>query len=234
MKVPTTSRAQRYLLVLARWFCITFAVFAIILWTGKYITENVLTKTYEATSQIQVGADRITELPELNPAAPPSPRIQAEFAIMESPDILLPVIHDLGLDQAWAKRVPHSGEEKLSDGDALAYLSKILKLDYTRGTNIIDITVSGDEPKEVAAIANGLVDRYKAKRDIEQPPSPGDAKEGYVRILTRATVPAYPSKPNNPLYFIATVGIAALVSLVAGCFVEVILLICRAADAEKK
>jgi capsular polysaccharide biosynthesis protein len=233
MKLPTTSRTQRYLSVLARWCCITFVVFGITLWTGKYITENVLPKTYEATAKIQVGSERITELPELNPAEPPSPLIQAEFAIMESRDILLPVIHDLGLDQAWAKRVPHSGEEKLSDSDALAEMGKILKLDYTRGTNIIDLTVSSDNPIETARIANAIADRYKAKRDVEQPPSPGDPKEGYVRILTRPITPAYPSKPNNPLYFIATVGIAALVSLVAGCFVEVILLICRAANGEK-
>jgi len=233
MKVPTTSRAQRYLYVLARWFCITFLVFAVTLWTGKYITENLLPKTYEAATEIQVGAERITELPELNPSAPPSPKIQMEFQVLESPDILLPVIRDLGLDKAWASRVSKSGEEKLSQDDALAYLRKILKLDYTRGTNLIDITVTGDNPLEVASISNAIADRYKAKRDLEQNPSAGDPNGGYVHILKRAETPVYPSKPNNALYFIGTVGIAALVSLVAGCFVEVIMLFCRAAEAEK-
>ena len=345
MKVPVTSRAQRYIYVLARWCCITFVVFAIILWTGKYITENVLTRTYEATAEIQVGSERITELPELNPAAPPSPRIQAEFQKMESPEILLPVIQDLGLDKAWAKRIPKSDDEKLSADEALAHLGKMLKLDYTRGTNIIDITVSGVNSIETARLANAIADRYKAKRDAEEDQKTSRAMaalreqiaeqekvvveknaayerlkhdifpenletqleavnkdliaaknknearsridelqkkedelvtkirsftgidpafyavrlnlndaqsqldtlnaklmqeneearhmQSSVQILARAEAPAYPSKPNNALYFMGTVGIAALVSVVVGCFVEVIMLFCRAAEEEK-
>ena len=233
MKAPVTSRTQRYLSVLARWFCITFVVFAITLWTGKYITENVLHKTYEATAEIQVGTERITELPELNPNAPPSPRIQGAFQEMQSPDVLGKVIRDLGLDKAWAKRAAKAGEEKLSESDALVEMGKILRLDYTRGTNIIDLTATGENPTEVANIPNAIADLYKAKRDAELGASTGTPNESSVHILKRAEAPAYPSKPNNPLYFIGTVGIAAVISLVAGCFVEVIMLFCRAGETDQ-
>jgi capsule polysaccharide export protein KpsE/RkpR len=87
---------------------------------------------------------------------------------MESPDFLLKIIHDLGLDKAWAKRVFKSTQDQPSDQEALAYMRKIVKLDFARGTNIIDITVSSDVPEEAADIANAIADLYKVRRDAEQ------------------------------------------------------------------
>ena len=277
--------------ILFRWFCITFVVFAITLWTGMYVTENLLPKTYTATAELQVF---VRPYPFVGSFPPPAPTVsdEDEIPIQESPDILLPVIRDLGLDKAWAKQMSKSGVEKLSEGEALAYMSKILKLDYMRGTKIIDLTVMSASPQEAADIANAIADRYKAKRDLEEDQRttrgmdalreqiaeqqkvverkkipldrPQDVQPGTerdfqnqrsllealkiklqqdeadfrlqqspVRIISRATVPEWPSKPNHPLYFIGTVGIAAVISLVVGCFAEVIMLFCRAGETEQ-
>jgi uncharacterized protein involved in exopolysaccharide biosynthesis len=47
-------------------------------------------------------------------------------------------------------------------------MNKILKLDFSRGSNIINITVSSDVPEETAAIANAIADKYKTLRDVEE------------------------------------------------------------------
>jgi len=169
MSVPDPSRLTRYLTVILRWLLIAFVVFVLTMLAGKYVTDNWLHKVYTATAQIEVrprGAAWIGGIAPIN--------FQPEFEIMESTDILLPVIYDLGLDKAWAKRIDTSGSDALPPPDALlpqdalAYMRKILKLDFTRGTNIINITASSDVPKEAADIANAIADRYKTLRDVEE------------------------------------------------------------------
>ena len=86
---------------------------------------------------------------------------------MQSKDILMPVITDLGLDKIWAKRVYKSTFDKLPEQDAMAYMNRIFHPDYKRGTDIIMLTVTGDLPQECADIANHIADRYKAARDAE-------------------------------------------------------------------
>jgi uncharacterized protein involved in exopolysaccharide biosynthesis len=173
MSIPTTSRFNRYLTVILRWLLITFVVFVLTVLGGGYITNNWLQKVYTATARIQIRPMGVIGLPRPDPNFHPA-AFQAEFEFMQSPDFLLPVIYDLGLDKAWAKRVDQSGVDALSSPDALlpqdalAYMHKILKLDFVRGTNIINITASSDVPKEAAAIANAIADRYKTMRDVEE------------------------------------------------------------------
>jgi capsular exopolysaccharide synthesis family protein len=97
-----------------------------------------------------------------------SSTFQSEFQIMQSPDVLKPIISDLQLDKVWAKRVYKSSLDQLPMQDALGYMNQILHLDFQHGTNIITITVASEVPKECADIANAVADRYKAKRDIEE------------------------------------------------------------------
>jgi len=166
MSVPSPSRFKRYLTVILRWLLITAVVFVLTLLAGKYVTDNFLPKVYTATAQIEVrpGVDNGFD----------AASFQAEFEIMESPEFLLPIIYDLGLDKAWAKRVDQSdldalpSEDALLPEDALAYMKKSLKIRLVPGTNIIKITASSDVPKEAADIANAIADRYKTMRDVEE------------------------------------------------------------------
>jgi uncharacterized protein involved in exopolysaccharide biosynthesis len=173
MTVPSASRFTRYMTVILRWLAITLVVFVLTILSGFYIT-NALPKVYTATAQIMVLQRGLLIVPGSNTNRTDSgfdfTNFQVEFLTMESSDFLLPIIHDLGLDKAWAKRVYKSDQDQdqLSDQDALAYMNKILKLDFQRGTNIINITVSSDEPTEAAAIANAIADRYKTMRDSDE------------------------------------------------------------------
>ncbi len=216
MTVPTASRFSRYLTVILRWLSITVAVFFLAMLGGVTITDHLLPKVYTATAQLQIGPAGMTGTSALDPNHNNSIPFQAEFEVMQSPDFLLPIIHDLGLDKVWAKRLSPSKEDQLTPVQALAYIHKILRLDYLRGTNIVNITVSDDLPKEAADIANAIADRYQT---ISQSP---------VRIISRAVPPEYPSRPNRAFDYIVTILVAGFLGVMAASFVEVILLFLRA------
>jgi len=220
MTVPAPERLKRYLTVFLRWLSITIVVFVVTLLSGAYITDHLLHKVYTATAEIQVRArDHTGNFDQT--------RFQSEFEIMQSPHILLPIIHDLDLDKAWAKRLSKSKEDQLTDQEALAHLNKILKLDVRRGTNIVAITVSSDVPQEAAAIANAIADRYKTTRDVEVN---HPLQESPVRIISRAEPPEYPSKPNKTFCFIITLVTASVLSVMVASFVEMMLLFSRASE----
>ena len=95
-------------------------------------------------------------------------QFQAEFQIMQSSDVLLPIITDLQLDKTWAKRVFNSGLDALPPQDALAFMVGHLTLAAGKGTSIINITFSSEVAKEAADVANAVADRYKTMRDVEE------------------------------------------------------------------
>lgn len=217
MTVPTATRFSRYLTVILRWLLIAFVVFALANLIGFYITDHILPKVYTATAQIQIVA---------NPQSSDAP-FQAELETMESPDFLRPVINDLDLDGAWAKRVYKSQQELLPFAEALAYMHKILRIDVVQGTNIIDITAASDEPKEAADIANAIANRYQAARDNEERQR---NTESPVRIVSRALAPTVPSEPSKVFDLIVTNVVAGFLSIMAASFVEMIFLFLRAGE----
>jgi len=133
---------------------------------GIYGMEEVWPKVYMATAEIQVrneGAHAMQSDDSFD-----ATHYEAELAILQSPDILLPVIRELGLDKNWAKRLAHPNQDLLSDKDALSYLQQSLKSEILPGTNIIKITVASENPQEAAAIANAIADRFKTMRQAQE------------------------------------------------------------------
>jgi uncharacterized protein involved in exopolysaccharide biosynthesis len=237
MSVPDISRLKRYLAVILRWFAITAVVFVLTLLSGYYITENLLSKVYTATAQIQIIPRGHVIVPGIdsNPQSYDS-TFHVEIETMQSPEFLLPIIYDLGLDKAWAKRVDQPGLDALPSQDALlpqdALAYKILKIKLQRETNTINITISSDEPTEAARIANAVADRYKILRNTaaHQTSLEGVSQESPVRIISRAEPPTEPSKPNKNFDFIVTMVVAGFLSLAVASFVEIILLFLRASE----
>ena len=162
---------HEYFKIIRNRLWVIFTIFALTVMSGYYVTNYVLPKIYTATAEIQIHPRGVMVAPGIFnnkiDEGFDSTQFQAEFEIMQSPDVLLPIIKDNGLDKIWAKRVFKSNMETLPDQDALGYMTGILKLDFTRGTNIIKIEVSDEVPEECAQIANALADRYKAMRDSE-------------------------------------------------------------------
>jgi len=163
---------HEYFKIIRNRLWVIFTIFTLTVLSGYYVTNEVLPKVYTATAQIQIRPRGVVDVPSLDntktdggfdPIA-----FQSEFEIMQSSDVLLPIITDLQLDKIWAKREFKSSLEALPSQDALAYMKGILKLDFVRGANIINITVSSEVPKECADVANAVADRYKTMRDVEE------------------------------------------------------------------
>jgi capsular exopolysaccharide synthesis family protein len=150
---------------------VIFTIFALTVLSGWYVTNQVLPKIYTATSQIQILSRGVVDISGLvngrtDPGFDPT-AFEAEFEIMQSPNVLSPIITDLQLDKTWAKRL-HTSLDALPPQDALAILQNNLHLDFKRGSNIIEISVTSEVPTECRDIANALADRYKTMRDVEE------------------------------------------------------------------
>lgn len=227
MTAPDPSRLNRYLTVIIRWLLITFVVFALTVLCGVTITDN-LPKVYTATAQIEI-LPRGLAAAGTSTTPTPEPD-QAEIEIMESPDVLLGVITDLGLDKAWAGRVFRSKEDELTPTEALAYMRKMMKINIVRGTSTIEVIASSDVPQEAAEMANAIADHYKTLRDLRQVTSNQKRDESPVRILSRAEPPVEPSHPNKSFDFLVTIVVAGILSVMAASFVEIVLLLSRASE----
>jgi succinoglycan biosynthesis transport protein ExoP len=164
---------HEYFKIIRNRLWVIFTIFTLTIVSGVYVTNEVLPKVYTATAQVQL---RPRETTDINPVGPDGSTergfdpttFQAEFEIMQSADVLLPIITDLQLDKIWAKREYKSGLDALPPQDALAFMSGHLKLDQQRGTNLINISFSSEVAKECADVANALADRYKTMRDVEE------------------------------------------------------------------
>jgi len=166
IRAPSPPRPNSSLVPVLRWLLVAFAVFILTVPGGAFLTYQILPKIYTATAQIQVRPQSGVSggaASTLDPTA-----FQAEFEIMQSPDVLLPIIKDLNLDQIWAKRLHKSPPDALPPLDALGYLIKNLRLEEKRGTNIIEISASSEVPREAADIANAVADHYKTLRDVQE------------------------------------------------------------------
>jgi capsular exopolysaccharide synthesis family protein len=162
---------HEYFKVIRNRLWVIFTIFTLTVLSGYYVTNEVLQKTYSATSEIKILPRQVTPIPtvqngktdgEVGPQ-----EFQNEFEVITSPDVLSPIITDLQLDKVWAKRFK-SALDALPMQDALGYMSGIVHLDYKRGTSIITITVVSEVPKECSDIANAVANRYKTMRDVAE------------------------------------------------------------------
>jgi len=164
---------HEYFKIIRNRLWVIFTIFTLTVISGAYVTNEVLQKVYTATAQIQLRPREVTDITPIGPDGRTdqsfdTTAFQAEFEIMQSADVLLPIITDLQLDKIWAKREYKSGLDALPPQDALAFMSGHLKLDQQRGTNLINISFSSEVAKEAADVANALADRYKTMRDVEE------------------------------------------------------------------
>jgi succinoglycan biosynthesis transport protein ExoP len=164
---------HEYFKIIRNRLWVIFTIFSLTIASGVYVTNEVLPKVYTASAQIQIRPARTTDIAPMGPDGSTDrgfdpTAFQAEYQIMQSSDVLLPIVTDLQLDKIWAKREFKSNLDALPPQDALGYMVAHLKLDFSRGTNIIIITFSSDVPKECADVANAVADRYKTMRDVEE------------------------------------------------------------------
>src|SRR5580658_9487970 len=117
---------NEYFKVIRNRFWVIFTIFAITTGTGWYVANEVIAKIYTATAEMQINPRGQSDEPgfvvgmtdkQLDPML-----FQAEFEVIQSSDVLLPVINDLGLDKIWAKRYK-SDQDSLPPVEALANMN---------------------------------------------------------------------------------------------------------------
>jgi capsular polysaccharide biosynthesis protein len=224
MNVPTAIRVHRYASVAVRWLLIGSGVFALTVLAGLSITDEILPKVYTAhTLLILPAGDLVTPSAGLGPEPV---AFQPEFEnTMLSPEFLLAIVKDLGLEKEWAKRIYKSDQEQLPDVDALTHMEKLVKIEVKPGPNLVEITATSDVPQEAADIANAIARHYQATREMGSP-----SRENSVRIVARAESPTEPTQPDKNFAFVVTLVVASLLSLTAASFVEMVLLFIRAGE----
>jgi len=231
MKAPTVKRAQRYASVILRWLLVGVATFGLTMSAGYYIVNDVVTKVYTASTLVELPAGDLATPTDSNPAPV---ALQPEFeTTMMSPELLLAVIKDLGLERRWASRLSNSDQDELPDVDALTRIERLVKVQIKRDTNLVEITAASDVPEEAANIANAVANRYQSIRDLHMHDSLSAAIQGPVRILQRASIPTVPTKPNRGVDFVITFVTACVLSLLVASFVEMIMLFIRAGEREE-
>ena len=165
-----TVHLQEYFKVLKTRFWVIFTILVLTVLSGAYVSEEVLPKIYSADTQLEIKPRGVLDVNSLdlnNTDGKFDPTtFQAEFEIMQSPKVLGPVITELNLDKKWARDVFKA--PVISQQKALDYLNSLVHIDFKRGTDIVDITASDQDPKDAAAIANAIADTYRKMRDTDE------------------------------------------------------------------
>jgi capsular polysaccharide biosynthesis protein len=229
-------RTRRYASVVLRWLAMVALIFVATMAGGIYVTNHVLSKVYAATALMQLQAPIPGQQTYSGWAlsSPQSRAVEAEFESIESPDILRGVISSLDLDQAWAERI-FKQTDPLTTDEALHYLESHLWLTFKHESNVVEVTVLSDNPKEAARIANDIVDLYKETRDGRPGEATGAAPNaGVVAIIGRAATPAEPTSPNKRFCYAVSAGLAGLLSVMIASSIEIGLLITRADAASQE
>jgi capsular exopolysaccharide synthesis family protein len=184
-----TIHLREYFKVIRNRLWIIFTIFLLTVVSGIYVTEQVLPRIYTASAQIQIQPrDQTTVQAFQNTSNRPFDMtfFQSEMEIMQSSDVLSPIISDLGLDKIWAKRDFKSSVDVLSAPLALDYMhKKILHVDFKHGTDIVQISADSQDAKEASDIANAVVDRYKMLRDIELSKRSGSGEDTLRQEIAR-------------------------------------------------
>jgi polysaccharide biosynthesis transport protein len=119
-------------------------------------------REYDSTAKINVGSDR----PDVSIYGRESSQIDqitfnTQFEVIQSKEVLYPVIEQLKLKQRWAKK---GNSEEISKDLAYLMMRARLRLNVVRGTTLIAITARSIDREEAAELANAVSRAYEKYR----------------------------------------------------------------------
>lgn len=132
-------------------FVVVFLITVLVAVAVTYI----LPETYASTATIKVASDQPTT--NYDPYF-----IQTQFEIMKSLLVLQPVIDKLKLNDVWGKK--YFKGEQLKTTETMEILKGRMSLRPLRNTQLVAITVYGEDKHEVALIANAVAESYRDYR----------------------------------------------------------------------
>jgi capsular exopolysaccharide synthesis family protein len=148
-----------------RWPFIVLVFLTVVLTAG--ITTYFSPKQYAASAKVEIRrGDFLMQIFNRFPASSGSmgpergdPRfLTTQFEVIQTKEVLYPVIHSLNLVQRW------SNEGVSNIGMAYARLRGMLQVRDIRNTDLIQITVFSTNPELAAEIANAIAEQYKQVR----------------------------------------------------------------------
>ena len=161
------NRVKQYIIVISRGVLVVVGVFFLILFSGIYVIDHIIPAPYSATSLIEVKPrDSANAATNSQPPVEESPsNWKAEVEVIKSPHLLWPVIQKLDLEKSWKDQLPPTKDARDAANEAITHLQETLKIRVKPGTDILQVTASGEQPQEAADIVNAVVDQYKLERD---------------------------------------------------------------------
>jgi len=148
-----------------RWGIIALTFLLVVVTT--YITTYFMPRGYSSKVLIEVKPDNFGL--QVFPGAggisnTDSHFVANQFIILQSKEILYPVIDSLGLIEKWTQQ---TGVQYTKD-TAYTRLFKMLHLQDKRGTDMLEIEVTSGEPQEAADISNTVAVVYQKRRLEDQ------------------------------------------------------------------
>lgn len=139
-------------------------IFLLVVATTAFVTFT-MTPKYESSAMMDVTPDQPTiQLFGRDYAQGYDPVFyRTQFQILQSKDILNPVIDRLELVDRWKKKYPGLNKE-------LAYLLLKRKLDVSQlpNTTLIEVAIVSEDKEEAALLANTIADVYEKRRLAEK------------------------------------------------------------------
>lgn len=149
--------------VQVRWPIILLVFLLVLIATGAI--TFLMPKEYSSKVLIQVRQDADFEIFQQGAKGKSwDPRFTTtQFEILQSKEILQPVIDKLGLAQRWAEEYELKSREMV-----YRKLLKMMSLREVRNTDLISISILSRDKQEAAEIANAIGEQYKQARIDEQ------------------------------------------------------------------
>lgn len=147
-----------------RWGIITLTFLLVVI--TAYITATFLPKEYFSRVRIEVKGDDYGMTVFTNEKirdATDSRFAATQFQIIQSKEIIYPVIDELKLIDKWSMDGPKLPKEQVH-----FRVQKMMDLKDVRGTNLIDIGFWSGDPQEAANIANTIAVQYRKRRIEDQ------------------------------------------------------------------
>ncbi len=166
MSQPTPENQLHFFdylrVVWVRWPVILLIFLLVVITTGTI--TFLLPKQYESQVLIQVQENADFDIFQKGGGKGWDPRFTStQFEIIQSKEILQPVIDKLGLAEKWAEEYEIFSKEII-----YRKLTKMMGLREVRNTTLISITVLSPDKQEAADIANSIAEEYQQARIREQ------------------------------------------------------------------
>ena len=157
---------------------VILAVFLLVVITATLVTF-ILPEYYQSTARIKIERDQTDiQFSDTRMFGGYDPYfIQTEFEVIQSEQVLRPVIEDLNLDKDWGKKF--YGGETLKTSEAINLLKSRMDLRPVRNTSLIEIRVLSEKPEEARKIADAIAKAYKQYRQNER----RNLSQGGIEVL---------------------------------------------------